>query len=108
MEQDKKYRQIITGGYLLAAFLMAFGLNTIVAPIDSFYSKIQFLNTIGMISFYAFLPLYFLTTIVALKTKVFTKKLILPMNIIIVSLMTVVLKSVSAIIAYVFTTIIGW
>ena len=107
LERDKKYRKIITGGYLLASFFMAFGLNTFVAPIDSFYLKIPLLNTIGIISFYLFLPLYFLTTIVVLKTKVFDKKLVLPMIIIIASLMVIVFKIVNAVIGYVFTMIIG-
>ena len=106
MEPERKIKRIIIGGYLLASFLLAFGISAYIAPLDSFYSKIQLLGNIGKIFFYASFPTYLLTTIVALRTKVVAKKLILPMVIMIISLVIVVLKIVNALIGFIYTTLI--
>lgn len=86
---------------------MAIGITAYVADADNFYSTNKILSHFGFISFFAFLPLYILTTIVALKIKAFTGKLIIPMVIMISSLVIVFLKIINATIGFVITMVNG-
>jgi hypothetical protein len=95
MDRQNRYKILIAVGYLLAALFIVTGSTAFLATENSYFIKSELLGIIGRLCQIFFLPMFIVTTMIALKVKVFPTKLYVSIIIIAISLVIVIFKLIN-------------
>ena len=107
MDRQNRYKILIAVGYLLAALFIVTGSTAFLATENSYFIKSELLEIIGRLCQIAFMPMYVITTIIAIKVKVFPTKLYVSIIIIAISLVIVIFKLTNFAIEFISVAISG-